>query len=172
MTFVACNRALRLVVGFLLVLGTNEVIAQTPNTLYEPVLQNIQSEYPSRPLLLYSTILKLECYQGGCDQPWAGTFPQPWMEQIRSRSLISEFCTYEHGLCTRPDGHPISGVGGVYVMLSTQRSCGAKCAEVLATHTLRRNGTSIRRHMLYRLIRGGDVWIVSSVKDGGKAILN
>ena len=156
----------------IVLLSNGPAAAQTPTALYEPVLQNVQAEYASRPLILYSTILKTECYQGGCDEPWTGTLPQPWMEEIRSRGLISEFCTYEHGLCIRPDGQPITGVGGVYVMLSTQRSCGEKCAEVLATHTPRRNETSIRRYMLYRLIRGDNEWIVSSVKDGGKAILN
>jgi|GEM_PF-2830433 len=145
---------------------------QTPSpATYEPVLEYIQAEHPSRSLIVLSTILRMGCDRGGCKEPWAGTLPRPWLEDIRSRGVIGEFCVGGNDRCVDPDGRPIIRPDGVYVTLGTQRSCGEGCADVLVTLHLNRDGTTARSHRLYRVVQR-EGWVVESVTDGGRAIIN
>ncbi len=153
------------VAAALLLSGTSAT-AQTAPAMYEAVLRYMQQQDPARSVVLYDTILKQDCIKGGCEEPWAGSLPQSWLEQARSKGLIRGFCAYRSGFCADSAGEPAAPAGAVVVQLTTPRSCGRACAEVLAIQSLSSSpGSATLLYVLYRLTCGREGWSVTSASE-------
>lgn len=148
-----------------LIQQASPLLAQVATSLelYEVVIQEIREKHPGMPLNLNNTVLRLECQRGGCNEPWAGTLPQEWLANARSRGLIANYCI-SYGYCNRTAIPRIPGSIGV--MFTTERPCGEGCVELVAHETVPVNPRSEEQvYNLYRLERATGGWAVTSVKE-------
>lgn len=159
----------------LLLLASASGAEPTPPEVYEPVLQHIYEQHPDRPLILFSTVVKIECIRGGCAEPWARDLPNEWLARAHARNMISDYCKYRSGACVRANGEVVltSSLSVLWVMLSTGRSCGAGCVEVFG-HFVEPSGERSARQWwtLYTLRSHEGSWVVQKAERSGFGYLD
>jgi len=158
-------------IGFVAIVAA-PLRAQIPEYAYETVLQHIGEEYPENPIVLNNTIANIQCMpRGGCPEPWAGTFRRDWLEHLRARGIIGDFCV-SFGSCSATAGP--RPPWAVQVLLSTASGCGEGGFTIKANHMVPQKPDSAVRgiYMVYTLVSTSTGWRVASAVQVGSSYIN